>query len=94
MYRFIKSSNDIRIVSNDWDEVVRELKDLWGFEVSSYDAEEPDQWIQAFKNGYEYEIEVNIYKDSPRYEIFRNNCNEVTKYFEGKTQKYWRGDSE
>lgn len=68
--RSIKSGSDLlRYTARYWAELVEEIESE-GYKVDSADKHRPSQWITAYKNGNEYEIEVNKYSDGT-YEIVR-----------------------
>ena len=52
-----------------WEELIEEIESE-GYEVDSVDKHNPGQWIIAYKNGNEYEIEVTRYIDGT-YEIVK-----------------------
>lgn len=66
--RNITSSSDLlQYTARYWAELIEEIESE-GYEVDSADKHKPAQWIIAYKNGNEYEIEVNRYSDGT-YEI-------------------------
>lgn len=68
--RSIKSGSDLlQYTARYWAELVEEIESE-GYKVDSADKHRPSQWITAYKNGNEYEIEVNKYSDGT-YEIVR-----------------------
>lgn len=52
-----------------WDELIEEIESE-GYKVDSADRHKPAQWITAYKDGNEYEIEVNKYSDGT-YEVVK-----------------------
>lgn len=68
--RSIKSGSDLlQYTARYWAELIEEIESE-GYKVDSADKHRPSQWITAYKNGNEYEIEVNKYSDGT-YEIVR-----------------------
>ena len=68
--RSIKSGTDLlRYTARYWAELIEEIESE-GYKVDSADKHRPSQWITAYKNGNEYEIEVNKYSDGT-YETVR-----------------------
>lgn len=68
--RTIKSGTDmLQYTARYWAELIEEIESE-GYKVDSADKHRPSQWITAYKNGNEYEIEVNKYSDGT-YEIVR-----------------------
>lgn len=66
--RNITSSSDLlQYTARYWAELIEEIESE-GYEVDSADKHKPAQWITAYKDGEEYEIEVNKYSDGT-YEI-------------------------
>lgn len=68
--RTIKSGTGmLQYTARYWAELIEEIESE-GYKVDSADKHRPSQWITAYKNGNEYEIEVNKYSDGT-YEIVR-----------------------
>lgn len=68
--RTIKSGTDLlQYTARYWAELIEEIESE-GYKVDSADKHRPSQWITAYKNGNEYEIEVNKYSDGT-YETVR-----------------------
>lgn len=68
--RTIKSGTDMpQYTARYWAELIEEIESE-GYKVDSADKHRPSQWITAYKNGNEYEIEVNKYSDGT-YETVR-----------------------
>lgn len=68
----IKCGSDLlQYTARYWAELIEEIESE-GYEVDSADKHRPAQWITAYKNGNEYEIEVNKYSDGT-YEIVKAN---------------------
>lgn len=68
--RNITSSSDLlQYTARYWAELIEEIESE-GYEVDSADKHRPSQWITAYKNENEYEIEVNKYSDGT-YEIVK-----------------------
>lgn len=68
--RTIRSGTDLlQYTARYWAELVEEIESE-GYKVDSADKHRPSQWITAYKNGNEYEIEVNKYSDGT-YETVR-----------------------
>lgn len=64
----IKCGSDLlQYTARYWAELIEEIESE-GYEVDSADKHKPAQWITAYKDGEEYEIEVNKYSDGT-YEI-------------------------
>lgn len=68
--RTIKSGTDLlQYTARYWAELIEEIESE-GYKVDSADKHRPSQWITAYKNGNEYEIEVSKYSDGT-YEIVK-----------------------
>lgn len=68
--RNITSSSDVlQYTARYWAELIEEIESE-GYEVDSADRHKPAQWITAYKDGNEYEIEVSKYSDGT-YEIVK-----------------------
>ena len=68
----IKSaSNLLQYTARYWAELIEEIESE-GYEVDSADKHRPAQWIAAYKDGNEYEIEVSKYSDGS-YEIVKSD---------------------
>ena len=68
--RNIKSASDIlQYTARYWAELIEEIESE-GYKVDSADRHKPAQWITAYKDGNEYEIEVTKYSDGT-YEIVK-----------------------
>lgn len=68
--RNITSSSDVlQYTARYWVELIEEIESE-GYEVDSADRHRPSQWITAYKNENEYEIEVNKCSDGT-YEIVK-----------------------
>lgn len=68
--RSIKSGSDLlQYTARYWAELIEEIESE-GYKVDSADKHRSSQWITVYKNGNEYEIEVNKYSDGT-YEIVR-----------------------
>ena len=66
----IQSSSDLlQYTARYWAELIEEIE-YEGYQVDSADRHKPAQWITAYKDGNEYEIEVNKYSDGT-YEIVK-----------------------
>lgn len=66
----IQSSSDLlQYTARYWAELIEEIESE-GYKVDSADKHRPSQWITAYKNKNEYEIEVNKYSDGT-YEIVK-----------------------
>lgn len=66
----IQSSSDLlQYTARYWAELIEEIESE-GYKVDSADKHRPSQWITAYKNENEYEIEVNKYSDGT-YEIVK-----------------------
>ena len=66
----IQSSSDLlQYTARYWAELIEEIESE-GYQVDSADRRNPAQWITAYKDGNEYEIEVNKYSDGT-YEIVK-----------------------
>lgn len=66
----IQSSSDLlQYTARYWAELIEEIE-YEGYQVDSADRRNPAQWITAYKDGNEYEIEVTRYSDGT-YEIVR-----------------------
>ena len=66
----IQSSSDLlQYTARYWAELIEEIESE-GYKVDSADKHRPSQWITAYKDGNEYEIEVNKYSDGT-YEIVK-----------------------
>lgn len=77
MKRMIRSSEGSRkIIGNDWKKFLADIEERWGFEVDSVNRRRPENFITLYRNGVEYEAEVNIYHDDT-YELIYNNISEV-----------------
>ena len=64
----IKCGSDLlQYTARYWAELIEEIESE-GYEVDSADKRRPAKWIAAYKDGEEYEIEVNKYSDGT-YEI-------------------------
>lgn len=62
-------SDLLQYTARYWEELIEEIESE-GYEVDSVDKHNPGQWIIAYKNGNEYEIEVTRYFDGT-YEIIK-----------------------
>lgn len=68
--RNIKSASDLlQYTARYWAELIEEIE-YEGYKVDSADRHKPAQWITAYKDGNEYEIEVTRYSDGT-YEIVK-----------------------
>lgn len=68
--RNIKSASDLlQYTARYWAELIEEIE-YEGYQVDSADRHKPAQWITAYKDGNEYEIEVTRYSDGT-YEIVK-----------------------
>ena len=68
--RKIKSASDLlQYTARYWAELIEEIESE-GYKVDSADRHKPVQWITAYKDGNEYEIEVNKYSDGT-YEVVK-----------------------
>lgn len=66
----IQSSSDLlQYTARYWAELIEEIE-YEGYQVDSADRHKPAQWITAYKDGSEYEIEVTRYSDGT-YEIVK-----------------------
>ena len=66
----IQSSSDLlQYTARYWAELIEEIE-YEGYQVDSADRHKPAQWITAYKDGNEYEIEVTKYSDGT-YEIVK-----------------------
>ena len=66
----IQSSSDLlQYTARYWAELIEEIESE-GYQVDSADRRNPAQWITAYKDGNEYEIEVTRYSDGT-YEIVK-----------------------
>ena len=66
----IQSSSDLlQYTARYWAELIEEIE-YEGYQVDSADRHKPAQWITAYKDGNEYEIEVNKYSDGT-YEVVK-----------------------
>ena len=66
----INSNSDLlQYTARYWAELIEEIESE-GYKVDSADKHRPSQWITAYKNENEYEIEVNKYSDGT-YEIVK-----------------------
>lgn len=66
----IQTSSDLlQYTARYWAELIEEIESE-GYQVDSADRHKPAQWITAYKDGNEYEIEVNKYSDGT-YEIVK-----------------------
>ena len=66
----LQSSSDLlQYTARYWAELIEEIE-YEGYQVDSADRHKPAQWITAYKDGNEYEIEVNKYSDGT-YEIVK-----------------------
>lgn len=66
----IQSSSDLlQYTARYWAELIEEIESE-GYKVDSADRHKPAQWITVYKDGTEYEIEVNKYSDGT-YEIVK-----------------------
>lgn len=80
----IKCGSDLlQYTARYWAELIEEIESE-GYEVDSADKHRPAQWITAYKNGNEYEIEVNKYSDGT-YEIVKADLvGEIRSSFKSK----------
>lgn len=70
MKRYIRSNSELlQYTARYWAELIDEIESE-GYKVDSADKHKPSQWITAYKNGNEYEIEVTRYSDGT-YEIVK-----------------------
>lgn len=68
--RNIKSASDLlQYTARYWAELIEEIESE-GYKVDSADKHRPSQWITAYKDENEYEIDVNKYSDGT-YEIVK-----------------------
>lgn len=76
-------SDLLQYTARYWEELIEEIESE-GYEVDSVDKHNPGQWIIAYKNGNEYEIEVNKYSDGT-YEIVKADLvGEIRSSFKSK----------
>lgn len=82
--RNITSSSDLlQYTARYWVELIEEIESE-GYEVDSADRHKPAQWITAYKDGNEYEIEVSKYSDGT-YEIVKADVvGEIRSSFKSK----------
>lgn len=82
--RNITSSSDLlQYTARYWAELIEEIESE-GYEVDSADKHRPAQWIIAYKDGNEYEIEVSKYSDGT-YEIVKADVvGEIRSSFKSK----------
>lgn len=80
----IKCGSDLlQYTARYWAELIEEIESE-GYEVDSADKHRPAQWIIAYKDGNEYEIEVSKYSDGT-YEIVKADVvGEIRSSFKSK----------
>lgn len=80
----IQSSSDLlQYTARYWAELIEEIE-YEGYQVDSADQHKPAQWITAYKDGSEYEIEVTRYSDGT-YEIVKADLvREIKTSFKSK----------
>lgn len=90
--RNITSSSDLlQYTARYWAELIEEIESE-GYEVDSADKHRPAQWITAYKDGNEYEIEVSKYSDGT-YEIVKADIvGSVRASTKTKVTASWDGD--
>lgn len=90
--RKIKSASDLlQYTARYWAELIEEIESE-GYRVDSADKHRPSQWITAYKNDKEYEIEVNKYSDGT-YEIVKADIvGSVYASTKTKVTASWDGD--
>lgn len=88
----IKCGSDLlQYTARYWAELVEEIESE-GYRVDSADKHRPSQWITAYKNDKEYEIEVNKYSDGT-YEIVKADIvGSVRTSTKTKVTASWDGD--
>lgn len=70
-------STEWKTVAKGWDKFIRQLERDTGIGIDSiYKHNNPEQFIEGYRDGKTYEIEVTAYHDGT-YEVMYDNIHEI-----------------